>query len=104
MTWSAVPIPLGLDATHIVRTTDQNHRRPGLPVLRLWRLDDLDSLVVLRDKAVRLFGILNFVSIFLTWFTYRKTFNSVWCFYCAILSIFILWIVNRPCLQRSAAC
>ncbi len=60
-------------------------------------------LVALKDKAVRLFGILIFVSIFLTWFTYSKTFNSVWCFYCAILSIFILWIVNRPRLQRSAA-
>jgi hypothetical protein len=60
-------------------------------------------LVALSDKAVRLFGVLIFVSIFLTWFTYSKTFNSVWCFYCAILSIFIIWIVNRPRLQRSAA-
>jgi flagellar biosynthesis/type III secretory pathway M-ring protein FliF/YscJ len=45
-----------------------------------------------------------FASIFLTWFTYSKTFNSVWCFYCAILSIMVLWIVNRPQLRlRSAA-
>ena len=53
-------------------------------------------LVALRDKAVRLFGVMIFASIFLTWFTYSKTFNSVWCFYCAILSIMVLWIVNRP--------
>jgi hypothetical protein len=53
-------------------------------------------LVALSDKAVKLFGILIFVSIFLTWFTYSKTFNSVWCFYCAVLSIFVLYIVNRP--------
>lgn len=61
-------------------------------------------LVALRDKAVRLFGVMIFASIFLTWFTYSKTFNSVWCFYCAILSIMVLWIVNRPELRlRSSA-
>lgn len=53
-------------------------------------------LVALSDKAVKLFGVLIFVSIFLTWFTYSRTFNSVWCFYCAILSIMVIWIVNRP--------
>ena len=53
-------------------------------------------LIALRDKAVKLFGVLIFVSIFLTWFTYSRTFNSVWCFYCAILSIMVIWIVNRP--------
>jgi hypothetical protein len=60
-------------------------------------------LVALKDKAVKLFGILIFVSIFLTWFTYSKTFNSVWCFYCAVLSIVVLWIVNRPRLNRQAS-
>ncbi|MCP9809306.1 hypothetical protein KBY58_07655 [Cyanobium sp. HWJ4-Hawea] len=58
-------------------------------------------LVVLRDKAVKLFGVLIFVSIFLTWLTYAATFNSVWCFYCAILSIYVIWIVNRPTLKTA---
>ena len=53
-------------------------------------------LVALSDKAVKLFGILIFISIFLTWFTYSQTFNSVWCFYCAILSIYVVWMINRP--------
>ncbi|MEO1003270.1 MAG: DUF6629 family protein [Cyanobacteria bacterium J06638_7] len=56
-------------------------------------------LVALRDPAVKLFGVLIFVSIFLTWFTYSQAFNSVWCFYCAILSIVVIWIVNRPVLR-----
>jgi hypothetical protein len=60
-------------------------------------------LVALSDKAVRLFGILIFVSIFLTWVTYSATFNSVWCFYCAVLSIFVLWIINRPRLKAAAS-
>lgn len=60
-------------------------------------------LVALRDRAVKLFGVLIFVSIFLTWFTYSKTFNSVWCFYCAVLSIMVIWIVNRrPMAPRPA--
>ncbi|NDG74959.1 MAG: hypothetical protein EBX49_06395 [Synechococcaceae bacterium WB8_1B_136] len=59
-------------------------------------------LLAVRDKAVKLFGVLIFVSIFLTWFTYSKTFNSVWCFYCAVLSIFVLYIINRPRLRAAA--
>ena len=60
-------------------------------------------LVAVSDKAVKLFGVLIFVSIFLTWITYSATFNSVWCFYCAVLSIMVVWIVNRPQVQRSQA-
>ena len=59
-------------------------------------------LLVVSDRAVKLFGALIFVSIFLTWLTYSATFNSVWCFYCAVLSIVVLWIVNRPRLRSSA--
>ena len=58
-------------------------------------------LVALSDSAVKLFGILIFVSIFLTWFTYSIAFNSVWCFYCAVLSIMVIWIVNRPHLRQA---
>lgn len=47
--------------------------------------------------------MLIFVSIFLTWLTYSATFNSVWCFYCAVLSIVVLWIVNRPRLRSPVA-
>ena len=57
-------------------------------------------LVALRDKAVRLFGVMIFVSIFLTWFTHAMAFNSVWCFYSAVLSVMILWIINRPRLKN----
>lgn len=60
-------------------------------------------LLAVRDGAVKLFGVLIFVSIFLTWLTYSATFNSVWCFYCAVLSIVVLWIVNRPRLRSSVA-
>ena len=58
-------------------------------------------LIAVSDKAVKLFGVLIFVSIFLTWATYSATFNSVWCFYCAVLSIIVIWIVNRPHLRRA---
>ena len=58
-------------------------------------------LIAVADKAVKLFGVLIFVSIFLTWLTYSATFNSVWCFYCAVLSIFVIWIVNRPELRSA---
>ncbi|MEB3332292.1 MAG: DUF6629 family protein [Synechococcaceae cyanobacterium] len=59
-------------------------------------------LLAVADRAVKLFGVLIFVSIFLTWATYSATFNSVWCFYCAVLSIVVLWIINRPRLRTAA--
>ena len=59
-------------------------------------------LLALSDRAVKLFGVLIFVSIFLTWLTYSATFNSVWCFCCAVLSIIVIWIVNRPELRPAA--
>jgi len=58
-------------------------------------------LLAVRDRAVKLFGVLIFISIFLTWLTYSATFNSVWCFYCAVLSIVVIWIVNRPEMRRA---
>lgn len=58
-------------------------------------------LLAVSDRAVKLFGILIFISIFLTWLTYSATFNSVWCFYCAVLSIVVIWIVNRPEMRRA---
>ena len=59
-------------------------------------------LLAVADRAVKLFGVMIVVSIVLTWLTYSATFNSVWCFYCAVLSIMVLWIVNRPQLRRPA--
>ena len=58
-------------------------------------------LLILKDKAVKLFGALIVLSIILTLFTYSMAFNSVWCFYSAILSIVVLWIVNRPEMRRA---
>ncbi len=58
-------------------------------------------LLAVSDRAVKLFGVLIFISIFLTWLTYSATFNSVWCFYCAVLSIVVIWIVNRPEMRRA---
>lgn len=59
-------------------------------------------LLAVRNQAVKLFGVMIFVSIFLTWLTYSATFNSVWCFYCAVLSIFVIWIINRPQLRNAS--
>lgn len=53
-------------------------------------------LIALKDKAVKLFGLLIVLSIILAMITYSMAFNSVWCFYSAILSVVVLWIVNRP--------
>ena len=74
-----------------------------LPALGVMGFVAVLPLLAVRDQAVKLFGVMIFVSIFLTWLTYSATFNSVWCFYCAVLSIMVIWIVNRPQLRRSAA-
>jgi hypothetical protein len=61
-------------------------------------------LLIVSDWALKLFGVLIFASIFLTWLTYSAPLNSLWCFYCAVLSIVVLWIVNRPPLPSASPC
>lgn len=52
-------------------------------------------LLISRDNAVKILGVLIAISVALTYAFYSYAFNSVWCFFCAVLSIYILYLVRR---------
>ena len=52
-------------------------------------------LLISRDHAVKVFGVLIAISVALTYVFYSYAFNSVWCFFCAVLSIYVLYLVRR---------
>ena len=91
------------DVSNLHRTIHDFVDTESLAELISWGFIVLPLLVV-SDWALKLFGVLIFVSIFLTWLTYSAPLNSVWCFYCAVLSIVVLWIVNRPPLPSASPC
>jgi len=52
-------------------------------------------LWISRDWAIKLLGLLIFISVIVTYWLYSYAFNSVWCFFSAVLSIYIVYIIRR---------
>jgi hypothetical protein len=53
------------------------------------------SLFLSSDKYFRFFGLLMFVSSMFSWFVFKTTFTSVWCFFSAVLSVLIYLYFRR---------
>ena len=51
--------------------------------------------LISRDWAVKLFGVLIFFSVLATYLFYSYAFNSVWCFFSAVISMYIIYIIRR---------
>ena len=52
-------------------------------------------LWISRDWAIKLFGVLILISVIVTYLFYSYAFNSVWCFFSAILSIYVVYLIRR---------
>ena len=52
-------------------------------------------LLVSRDVAIKWMGVLIFISVVATYLFYSYAFNSVWCFFSAVISMYIIYIVRR---------
>jgi hypothetical protein len=53
-------------------------------------------LWISRDWAIKLFGLLILASVIVTYVLYSYAFNSVWCFFSAIISMFVVYLIRRP--------
>ena len=52
-------------------------------------------LLIARDIAVKILGVLIFISVMATYAFYSYAFNSVWCFFSAVISMYIVYIIRR---------
>lgn len=53
------------------------------------------SLLFSKKNIIRNFGAISTVAVAITYYNYRYTFTSVWCFFAAILSLTIYWHFYR---------
>jgi len=53
-------------------------------------------LWISRDWAIKIFGVLILVSVIATYLFYNYAFNSVWCFFSAVISIYVVYLIRRP--------
>lgn len=58
----------------------------AIVILPLW---------ISRDWAIKLFGLLILISVVITYLFYSYAFNSVWCFFSAVLSIYVVFLIRR---------
>ena len=52
-------------------------------------------LLISKDLAMKIFGILILISVITTYLFYSYAFNSVWCFFSAILSMYTVFLIRR---------
>ena len=52
-------------------------------------------LLISRDWAIKIFGILILISVIFTYIAYSYAFNSVWCFFSAVLSMYTVYLIRR---------
>lgn len=49
------------------------------------------ALMISTNQVLRMFGLAAFLSASIAWQFYRHAFTSVWCFFCALLSMTLYW-------------
>lgn len=52
------------------------------------------SLLISSDHKIKMFGLLLFISAAISALWYKIVFTSIWCFFAAILSIYIIYVVR----------
>lgn len=83
---------------HIVYSiaVPQQHRvRLGIPPSALYGLIILVPLLLSSHRHIRLFGVMIFLSIAVASLAYGYAFVSVWCFFAALLSLYLVQMVTR---------
>ncbi|MCK7469205.1 MAG: hypothetical protein MZU91_14515 [Desulfosudis oleivorans] len=51
-------------------------------------------------KRMPLMGALIFISCLITGIFYKEYLTSVWCFFAALISVVIYWIINEVAVER----
>ena len=70
----------------LVGTSAPKYVYIAIIILPLW---------ISRDWAIKVFGGLILISVIITFLFYSYAFNSVWCFFSAVLSMYIVYLIRR---------
>jgi len=80
--------------SHHISYTNDFPKSLALPVFFLYLSATLMPFFISGVRKMYLLGILMTVSCFITGFFFREYLTSVWCFFAALISVFIWWIIN----------
>ena len=75
---------------------------PRLLIRAFYALVVLIPLLIATDRYIKYFGILIFISVAFTTIVYKQTFISVWCYFAAILSLYIIFMIYQKSRQKAA--
>ena len=67
----------------------------AVPVFIIYFVASIAPLFISSMKKIRLFGVLMFVSCLVTAVFYIQYLTSVWCFFAAMISVVIFWILRN---------
>ncbi len=61
----------------------------------------LVSLFIAKEQSIKVLGVLILISLLATFFLYEYVhFISVWCFFAAIISTYLIYVIRRSCRQE----
>ena len=66
------------------------YAQPGAVVIALYVVATCGGAMVSRDRLLRLMGVVALGLAVVTWWLYAVVFVSVWCFFCAVLTVMVL--------------
>lgn len=70
------------------------------PVFALYIIATIPPLFISSVKRMPLMGALIFISCLITGIFYKEYLTSVWCFFAALISVVIYWIINEVAVER----
>ncbi|MDR3647297.1 MAG: hypothetical protein P4L22_07175 [Candidatus Babeliales bacterium] len=88
-----------VEAHHICYNIDLTAIQSQIDLLLYWLASTLPFFIS-SVKYMRFLGIAITIALIFTYIAYIKFFTSVWCFFGAILSVFVYFIISKPLTKR----
>lgn len=91
----AHPIPV-IESFHIDYRIDEAHRNNHVSMVRqtAYVFSTVIALFISSIRGMKVLALGNLIALGLTYLFYRNALPSTWCFFAAILSLIIYWIIQ----------
>ncbi|MFA6260549.1 MAG: DUF6629 family protein [Bacteroidia bacterium] len=91
----AYPVPV-IEKFHIDYRIDEDYRSNTLSMVRqtAYVFSTVVALFISSVRGMKVLAIGNLIALGITYFFYRNALPSTWCFFAAILSLIIYWIIQ----------
>ncbi len=81
---------------HHVRYLSDFPEALAIPVFIVYFITVITPLFIAKNSRLRVMGVLMFLSCLVTAVAFFQYLTSVWCFFAAIISVIVYWILREP--------